>query len=88
MIVFKCILFVFCFVFSPLYDPLVPPTLNHTSETYKSATSTPSINHFYEKLLTLKSLMKTNSGRKRAEKRHLLMEQFLNQFDEEIAGRA
>lgn len=45
------------------------------------------IHHFYEKLLKLKLLMKTNSGRQRAETRHKFMEQYLKQFHEEIEGQ-
>ena len=38
------------------------------------------IKHFYEKLLKLKSLMHTSTGRKLAEERHHFMLQFLKQF--------
>ena len=83
-----------CFTFGghkkrPLYDPAIPFRADLTAESYKSASSqSPSINHFYEKLLKLKELMKTNAGRTRALKRHAVMEQFLQQFHEECEGRA
>lgn len=41
------------------------------------------IRHFYDKLLKLKDLMYTETGRKLARERHAFMEQFLNQFYKE-----
>ncbi|MBK3925262.1 HD domain-containing protein [Staphylococcus haemolyticus] len=41
------------------------------------------IRHFYDKLLKLKDLMHTETGRKLARERHAFMEQFLNQFYKE-----
>ncbi len=65
-----------------LYDPEIKPDLNMTKEAYKKSAA-PTINHFYEKLLLLKDLMNTESGKKLAEERHLFMEQFLDQFYKE-----
>jgi uncharacterized protein len=65
-----------------LYDPEVKPDLNMSKETYKKSAA-PTINHFYEKLLLLKDLMNTESGKKLAEERHRFMEQFLDQFYKE-----
>lgn len=62
-----------------LYNPAVKPNLNMTKEAYKASTA-PTINHFYEKLLLLKDRMNTATGRKMAEERHYFMEQFLEQF--------
>ena len=45
---------------------------------YKS--EAPTIAHFYEKLLKLKGLMNTPSGKEMAEERHGYMEGFLQQF--------
>ena len=43
--------------------------------------NTPStIGHFYDKLLKLKDLMNTSTGRKLAEERHLFLEVFLEKF--------
>ncbi len=68
-----------------LYDPEIAPNLNMTKEEYKKSTS-PTINHFYEKLLLLKDKMNTVTGRRIAADRHLFMEQFLNQFYDEWNG--
>ncbi|MBA0815801.1 hypothetical protein Gohar_000536 [Gossypium harknessii] len=46
------------------------------------------VNHFHEKLLKLKDLMKTKAGLRRAEKRHKVMEEFLKQFYAEWDGKA
>lgn len=45
------------------------------------------INHFYEKLLTLKERMTTEAGRRMAEGRHRFMEAFLEQFFAEWQGK-
>ena len=47
----------------PLYDPTVAPNLSMTKEEYKTSNS-PTINHFYEKLLLLKDTMNTKTGKK------------------------
>ena len=44
------------------------------------------VEHFYEKLLHLRGMMKTKSGRAVAEGRHKFMEGFLAQLDSEVAG--
>lgn len=66
-----------------LYDPEIKPQLNMTKEEYKNSTS-PTINHFYEKLLLLKDLMKTNEGKKIAQQRHDFMLTYLEQFYQEV----
>eukprot|EP00744_Colponema_vietnamica_P013508 GILI01018922.1.p1 GENE.GILI01018922.1~~GILI01018922.1.p1 ORF type:complete len:218 (+),score=27.54 GILI01018922.1:74-727(+) len=71
----------------PLYDPSRPPRENISKEEYMEGDNT-TINHFYEKLLKLKDLMKTQAGRAVAQKRHEFMEQFLEQFHLECAGKA
>ena len=44
------------------------------------------INHFHEKLLKLKDMMKTESGTKMASKRHEVMERFVKDFHDEWEG--
>lgn len=68
-----------------LYDPEIKPQLDMTVDEYKKSTS-PTINHFYEKLLLLKDRMNTKTGKKIAEKRHAYMEGFLEQFYQEWEG--
>jgi uncharacterized protein len=68
-----------------LYDPEIAPNLNMTKEEYKKSSS-PTINHFYEKLLLLKDQMNTTTGKKIAADRHTYMEQFLEQFYNEWNG--
>ncbi len=68
-----------------IYDPSIPVNLNMTKEEYKKSTA-PTLNHFYEKLLLLKDLMNTESGKKIAQKRHDYMLGFLNQFYAEWNG--
>ncbi len=62
-----------------LYDPSIMPNLNMSKEEYKASTA-PTINHFYEKLLLLKDRMNTRTGKKMAEERHEFMKGFLEQF--------
>jgi len=69
-----------------IYDPNIAPNLNMTKEEYKNSTA-PTINHFYEKLLLLKGLMTTETGRKIAGERHQFMEQYLERFYREWEGQ-
>lgn len=68
-----------------LYDPEIKPNLNLSPSEYKASTA-PTINHFYEKLLLLKDRMNTDTGKRFAEQRHQFMETFLNQFYAEWNG--
>ncbi len=69
-----------------LYDPNIKPNLEMTKEEYKNSNS-PTLNHFYEKLLLLKDLMNTKTGKLMAEGRHQFMEQYLEQFYGEWEGK-
>lgn len=69
-----------------IHDPNIPPNLNMTKQEYKSS-SAPTINHFHEKLLRLKDLMNTTTGKKMAQARHDYMEGFLDQFHSEWDGK-
>jgi uncharacterized protein len=69
-----------------IYNPTIPSNLNMTKEEYKHST-TPSINHFYEKLLLLKDRMNTATGKAMAAKRHQFMEHYLEQFYNEWEGK-
>ena len=70
----------------PLYNPNIQPNLNMSKEEYKNSES-PTLNHFYEKLLLLKDKMNTESGKKIAQKRHDFMVTFLSQFYAEWDGQ-
>lgn len=68
-----------------LFDPAIKPNLNMSKVEYKKSDA-PTINHFYEKLLLLKSKMNTTSGKRIAESRHRFMEIYLDQFYAEWDG--
>jgi uncharacterized protein len=68
-----------------LYNPNISPKLNMSKEEYKKSDS-PTLNHFYEKLLLLKDKMNTETGKKLAQVRHRFMETFLSQFYAEWEG--
>ena len=70
-----------------LYNPEIQPKLNMTKSEYKKSLS-PTINHFYEKLLLLKNMMNTETGKQMAERRHVFMEQFLQKFYDEWEGKS
>lgn len=68
-----------------LYNPEIPPNLTMSKEEYKASTA-PTINHFYEKLLLLKDKMNTETGKRIAQERHQVMESYLEQFYGEWSG--
>ncbi|ARN70249.1 phosphohydrolase [Nonlabens tegetincola] len=68
-----------------LYNPEIPPNLTMSKEEYKKGNN-PTLNHFYEKLLLLKDLMNTSTGKRLAQSRHNFMENFLEQFYAEWNG--
>lgn len=68
-----------------MYNPEINPEMHQSFETYKASTA-PTINHFYEKLLLLKDRMHTQTAKTIAAKRHLYMEKYLEQFFAEWNG--
>lgn len=71
---------------NPLYDPEIPANPNQSKEEYKKSRS-PTINHFYEKLLLLKDKMNTKTAREIAAQRHEFMLNYLDQFYKEWDGQ-
>ena len=69
-----------------LYNPDIVPNLGMSKQEYKNSES-PTLNHFYEKLLLLKDKMNTQTGKQIALQRHQFMEDFLSQFYDEWKGR-
>lgn len=65
-----------------IYEPQIKPVMHSTFEEYKDSESH-TINHFYEKLLLIKDLMQTNTGREMAVSRHEFMERYLEEFYKE-----
>lgn len=63
----------------PIHTPEKPLQEYEDSGSYHKSDA-PTINHFYEKLLKLKDLMNTPTGKAMAAERHEYMLQFLEQF--------
>jgi len=70
----------------PIHDPNIPLQDYADSVAYHKSNA-PTINHFYEKLLKLKDLMNTNTGKELALERHNYMLDFLEQFGKELDPR-
>jgi uncharacterized protein len=68
-----------------LYDPEQPPREYANKAEYRTSDS-PTINHFYEKLLLLRERMNTPFARRLAEHRHQVMEAYLAEFYAEWSG--
>ncbi len=66
-----------------IYNPDILPQTYQSTQEYRKSNS-PTINHFYEKLLLLKDKMETACGKQLAEKRHDYMLGFLKQFYDEV----
>ncbi|KAK7312212.1 hypothetical protein VNO77_35913 [Canavalia gladiata] len=80
-----------CFTFGGsrnrlLHDPAIPPRSDLTKGQYMNKEEQTTINHFHEKLLKLKDMMKTKAGQRRAERRHKFMEEFVKEFYDEWNG--
>jgi uncharacterized protein len=69
-----------------MYNPDEPPRLDMDGEAYAKSNGH-TVNHFYEKLLRLKNLMNTETGKAMAEHRHGYMENFLKEFYAEWEGK-
>jgi uncharacterized protein len=67
----------------PIYDPSIPLREYKDSKAYHKSDA-PTINHFHEKLLKLKGLMNTSTGKQMAEERHIYMVDFLARFHREV----
>ncbi|MBW8887051.1 MAG: HD domain-containing protein [Fibrobacteres bacterium] len=69
----------------PMHDPDLPPRRDLDHGSYRAGKST-SVNHFHEKLLTLKGRLNSEAARAIAEGRHRFMEAFLERFLAEWEG--
>ena len=69
-----------------IHNPDIAPHRHTSFDQYKNTTST-TINHFHEKLLLLKDLMNTDTAKKMATRRHLVMEEFLEEFFHDWEGK-
>lgn len=65
------------------FDKSIYPTLNISANDYMAKKNGTVVTHMFEKLLKLKDLMLTNSGKEEAKKRHDIMTLFLYHFFEE-----
>lgn len=68
-----------------MHDPDIKPSLNMNEVEYRSHIST-TINHFYEKLFTLKDLMNTKTAIKLAVSREKYMKEYIQEFLDEWDG--
>ena len=68
-----------------MYNPDIKPNLNMTKEEYRNSEST-TVNHFYEKLFKLTSLMNTQAAIQIAKDREAYMRGFIVEFLEEWEG--
>jgi len=69
----------------PIYNPNQKPVLHQSKAAYLKGRS-PTINHFFEKLLLLKDRMNTKTAKKVSRERHRFMEKYLNRFFKEWKG--
>jgi uncharacterized protein len=69
-----------------MYNPEIKPSEFKNSNDYQKSTS-PTINHFYEKLFKLKEMMNTPEAKKLAEERHSFMHEYVNRFYDEWEGK-
>ena len=69
-----------------IHDPDIKPMTNMNKADYQQNHNSTSINHFYEKLLLLKDMMNTETAKKMAMHRQVVMEDFLEEFMAEWEG--
>ena len=70
-----------------IYDPDIKPKVMKDKDSYYAHTwVTTSFNHFYEKLLLLKGMIHTDSGKILAEPRHAFMQEYMEVFLAEWRG--
>lgn len=69
-----------------IYDPEIKPLVNMSKEEYQQNQDSTSVNHFYEKLLLLKDMMNTETAKRIAEHRQVIMENYLEEFIAEWEG--
>ena len=67
----------------PFFDKNIFPIENMTADKYTRKCADTGICHFYEKILLLKDLMLTSSGREEAQERHNFVVKFLYQYYKE-----
>ena len=68
----------------PFFDKTIFPIENMTADKYTRKCADTSVCHIFEKILKLKNLMLTESGKKEAEKRHdMVVNVLYNLFEEE-----
>ncbi len=70
-----------------LYDPSIPARNYSNAAEYRNSNA-PTLNHFYEKLLLLKDLMNTQTGKYMALERHEFMLSYLKEFHKEWYGNS
>lgn len=68
-----------------IYDPTIKPVRYNSALEYIKSDA-PTINHFYEKLLLLKDMMNTDTGKRIAKDRHEFMLKYLERFFSEWNG--
>ncbi|WP_225428666.1 HD domain-containing protein [Levilactobacillus suantsaiihabitans] len=71
-----------------IYDPAVQPRTAMTHAEYRNLNHETIINHFYEKLLTLKDLMNTAAAKQIAEHRQQVMLDYLAEYKAEWNAEA
>ena len=66
-----------------IYDPSIAPRQNMSRDDYRNLNNETIINHFYEKLLKIKSMLNTAAAQKVAQHRQQVMLDFLEEFKSE-----